>query len=205
MQYCPECGTPTAPRLIGGRERPACTRCAFVHFARHSVGVGGVVRHRGRILLVRRAQDPGRGRWTIPGGFVETDEPFDLAVEREVAEETGVRARVVGVLGVRHRVTPEGSDLYVVFGLRPVGRPPAPHPDVAEVDAAGFFALPELATLPNLAEFTRQIVYVALGRRRPFQPVAVPGFSGPGWTFYAARPLAPENAEIRRGRRAGAG
>lgn len=188
MRYCPECGAPITLRPVGGRDRPVCTHCGFVHFSRHNVGVGGVVRHRGRVLLIRRAQDPGRGRWTIPGGFVETDEPFDRAVEREVAEETGVPARVVGVLGIRHRVTPEGSDLYVVFQLRPLGRPAAPRAQVAEVDAAGFYTPQELAALPNLAEFTRQIVYVALGRRQPFQPVEVPGFSGPGWTFFAARP-----------------
>lgn len=198
MRFCPECGAPVTLRHVGGRERPACTRCAFVYFDRHNVGVGGLVRHRGRVLLVRRAQDPGRGRWTIPGGFVETDEPCDRAVEREVVEETGVAARVVGVLGLRHRVTPEGSDLYIVFQLEPVGPPGRPRADAAEVDAAGFFTVTEMEALPNVAEFTRQIVRVALGRRRPFTPVEVPGFSGPGWTFYAARPREPAAAARAR-------
>lgn len=192
MHFCPECGGAAELRPVGGRQRPVCTRCAFVHFDRHNVGVGGVVRHRGRVLLVRRAQEPGRGRWTIPGGFVETDEPFDLAVEREVAEETGIAARVVGVLGLRHRVTSDGSDLYVVFQLRPVGRPAEPRAESGEVDAAGFYTYDEMLALPNLAAFTRQIVLVALARRQPFAPVEVPGFSGPGWTFYAARPRALE-------------
>ncbi|MBI4505903.1 MAG: NUDIX hydrolase [Chloroflexi bacterium] len=188
MRFCPECGGPAELRSIGGRDRPVCTRCTFVHFSRHNVGVGGVVRRHGRVLLVRRAQEPGRGRWTIPGGFVETDEPFDQAVEREVAEETGIEARVVGVLGVRHRVTPDGSDLYVVFRLQPVDRLVEPHADSGEVDAAGFYTYDEMRSLPNLAEFTRQIVRVALAGRQPFAPVDVPGFSGPGWTFYAAQP-----------------
>jgi len=65
----------------------------------YNVGVGGAVVQDGKLLLVRRASRRGRGNWQIPGGFIEPDETIEVAVGREVAEEAGVQAEVVGVLG----------------------------------------------------------------------------------------------------------
>ena len=62
--------------------------------------VGAVVHdHAGRLLLVRRMNDPGAGRWSLPGGRVEPGESDREAVVREVAEETGLlvlAGRLVG-------------------------------------------------------------------------------------------------------------
>lgn len=54
------------------------------------LGVGGVVIHEGRVLLVRRASEPLKGEWSIPGGLVELGEKLVDAVQREVLEETGL-------------------------------------------------------------------------------------------------------------------
>ena len=54
------------------------------------LGVGGVVIHEGRALLVRRASEPLKGEWSIPGGLVELGERLVDAVQREVLEETGL-------------------------------------------------------------------------------------------------------------------
>jgi ADP-ribose pyrophosphatase YjhB (NUDIX family) len=59
-----------------------------------------VVDGSGRVLLVRRGRPPSAGTWTIPGGRVEPGESLELAVLREVLEETAIRARVVCTLGV---------------------------------------------------------------------------------------------------------
>jgi ADP-ribose pyrophosphatase YjhB (NUDIX family) len=58
-----------------------------------------VVDPRGRVLLIRRAQEPAAGTWTVPGGRVEVAESLEAAVLRELDEETGLDARVVGSLG----------------------------------------------------------------------------------------------------------
>jgi 8-oxo-dGTP diphosphatase len=54
---------------------------------------------RGRLLVVRRGRPPAAGRWSIPGGRVESGESLAAAVEREVAEETGLRVRADYVVG----------------------------------------------------------------------------------------------------------
>ena len=68
------------------------------------VGVGAVVLHAGRVLLVKRGRPPGLGRWSLPGGLVELGETTVEAARREVAEECGIAVRVAGVAGVVDRV-----------------------------------------------------------------------------------------------------
>jgi mutator protein MutT len=52
------------------------------------VGVGAVLIRSGKVLLEKRKNEPGRGKWSIPGGVVEVGERADQAVIREVEEET---------------------------------------------------------------------------------------------------------------------
>lgn len=54
------------------------------------VGVGAVIICKGQILLEKRKNDPGRGKWSVPGGLVELGEKCGQAVVREVKEETGL-------------------------------------------------------------------------------------------------------------------
>jgi ADP-ribose pyrophosphatase YjhB (NUDIX family) len=69
------------------------------------VGVGAVVLHRGRVLLVRRGGQPSSGKWSLPGGLVELGESAVEAVRREIQEECSIDIRVVDVAGVIDRVT----------------------------------------------------------------------------------------------------
>ena len=71
------------------------------------VGVGGIVLHEGRVLLVRRLQPPLQGRWSLPGGLVETGETLAEAVRREVREETGLDVEVGPIVEVVERVVPD--------------------------------------------------------------------------------------------------
>jgi 8-oxo-dGTP diphosphatase len=71
--------------------------------------VGAVVHDEGgRLLLVRRGTEPGRGLWSVPGGRVEPGEPTEDAVVREVEEETGLQVRVVRLVGTVERDGPGG-------------------------------------------------------------------------------------------------
>ncbi|TCC60403.1 NUDIX domain-containing protein [Kribbella pittospori] len=66
-----------------------------------------------RLLVVRRANEPGRGLWSLPGGRVEPGENDPAAVAREVAEETGLTVQVGAMVGEVERDGPKGQ-LYVI-------------------------------------------------------------------------------------------
>lgn len=71
---------------------------------RAEVAVGAVVRHEGRLLLIRRAKPPQAGRWSLPGGRVEPGESLRDAVAREVYEEAGLVVDVGDQVGWVERI-----------------------------------------------------------------------------------------------------
>jgi 8-oxo-dGTP diphosphatase len=79
--------------------------------------VGAVVVHDGRLLVVRRGREPGRGLWSVPGGRVERGESAQEAVVREVAEETALAVTAGRLVGRVERAAPL-SGTYVIDDLR---------------------------------------------------------------------------------------
>ncbi|MGY1813477.1 NUDIX hydrolase [Blastococcus sp. SYSU D00820] len=115
--------------------------------------VGAVVHDAaGRLLMIRRGTEPGRGLWSVPGGRVEPGETLAAAVEREVLEETGLRVRAGEPVG-RVRIPGRGVE-YDVVDLACTLADDRPKPvagddadDVAFVDAA---TLAGLSCTPGL-------------------------------------------------------
>ncbi len=113
-----------------------------VELPRNTTAVGAVVVGHEGILLVRMTYGPTKGRYMLPGGIVDPGETLDVAVVREVMEETGVEARAVGICGLRTRYDGDRNDNYVIWLLEHVNG--SAEPDGHENDDARFFTRDEL-------------------------------------------------------------
>ncbi len=90
LEYCPKCGAPGLSRP--GVNKVVCPQCKFRLYLNTAAAVCALIQDdRGRLLVTVRANDPKKGFWDLPGGFVDPDESAEQAVIREVQEELGLR------------------------------------------------------------------------------------------------------------------
>jgi ADP-ribose pyrophosphatase YjhB (NUDIX family) len=92
-RHCPTCGGLLESRLLkpGDPPRLVCVACGFVFYLDPKVAVGTIITASdGRIVLVRRAIEPGYGLWVFPGGYVDRGETVTAAAIREAREEAGL-------------------------------------------------------------------------------------------------------------------
>ena len=81
-------------------ERDVCTTCGFINYVNPKIVTGSIVRHRGRILMCRRAIEPRIGFWTLPAGFMEVGETAEQAARREAMEEANAAIVIDRLLAV---------------------------------------------------------------------------------------------------------
>jgi ADP-ribose pyrophosphatase YjhB (NUDIX family) len=142
-RFCPRCAAAT----IAADDHVECPACGFVAWANSVPAVQALVERDGRLLLVRRAIDPGRGKWDLPGGFLaEGEHPLD-GLRRELAEETGLDVELGEFLGAWL----DPYDGRTVLGLTYAGRAgPGEGRAADDVAELRWFAPREL---PEAAEF----------------------------------------------------
>ena len=102
-RFCPRCGSPLERRLLKSNEpeRLVCGACGFVFYLDPKIAVGTIIRSAAdRIVLVRRAIDPGYGKWVFPGGYVDRGETLTAAAIREAREECGLDVRLDGLVNI---------------------------------------------------------------------------------------------------------
>ncbi len=100
FQYCPFCGTQLALKEKSGRQRPVCPNCKFVQFRNPDPGVVVIIERAGNILLGKRREGVGIGKWCLPQGYIEFNEDFLTAAIREVKEETGLDVKIRSIVNV---------------------------------------------------------------------------------------------------------
>jgi 8-oxo-dGTP diphosphatase len=102
-RFCPSCGGRLEGRLLKASEpaRPVCTSCGYVVYLDPKVAVGTIIRAADdRLVLVRRAIEPGYGLWVFPGGYVDRGEEITAAAIREAREESGLDIRIDGLVNI---------------------------------------------------------------------------------------------------------
>ena len=145
--YCPYCGTPLGSRQHEGRMRHYCEREGrFIYENPSPAATGLVTDETGRLLLVRRSVDPGRGEWALPGGFVETRESPEAAAAREIEEETSLNVSGPRLIGIIHQNSEfYGTSLLIIgYHFEMFAGEIEPGDDASE---ARFFAPDELPPL----------------------------------------------------------
>jgi len=145
IRYCVRCGAQLIDAERFGRSRRVCPACDWIYFADPKVAAAALIEKDGKVLLVRRAIDPGRGQWTLPAGFVDAGEDPARAAERECLEETGLQVKVTDLLTVLFGQEHERGAHIIIF-YRGVILAGEPHPD-DDVDEVGFFSRAELPAL----------------------------------------------------------
>lgn len=141
-KFCPVCSGRFETRVIkdGEPQRLICGECGFVFYLGPKLVAGALFELDGGILLVQRAIEPGYGKWTFPGGFVERGERAETAAEREVLEECGLEIETTGVLGL---YTYEGQiPAIAVFTAEVTGGEPEPLDETMDVQSFPRDALP---------------------------------------------------------------
>lgn len=108
-----------------------CGECGFVFYLGPKLVAGAIFELDGQIVLVQRDIEPGYGKWTFPGGFVERGERAEAAARREVFEESGLLIEVGAIIGL---YTYEGEvPAIAVFAARVTGGEPTPLDETMDV------------------------------------------------------------------------
>ena len=121
-RFCPSCGGALESRQLkdGDPPRLVCSSCGFVFYLDPKVAVGTIIKAAdSRLVLVRRAIDPGYGLWVFPGGYVDRGEEIRSAAIREAREEAGLEVRLDGLVDIYSY--PGRPLIIVVYAATAVG------------------------------------------------------------------------------------
>ncbi len=116
ISYCPYCGVAVERRLLFGELRPQCPTCGWIYFEDPKVAAGVLIEQDGHVLLIQRNNEPQRGLWSFPAGFINAHEDPQDAARRECLEETGLEVQITGLAAlISGREHPRGADIVLVY------------------------------------------------------------------------------------------
>lgn len=140
--YCIHCASPLSTSFLEGRDRLVCSNCGKVFYENPTPSVAALIAWDHKVLLVHRSIEPGIGKWSLPGGFIEMGETPEDALVREVQEETGYLCRPDRLIDVSGVINGFYGDIVVIcYQAELTGGEPDPGDDA---DALDFFALDAL-------------------------------------------------------------
>lgn len=118
MKFCSNCGSPVGYHIPDGDDRPryVCDACKTIHYENPKMVVGCIAEWEDKILLCRRAIEPGMGKWTIPAGYLENAETVSDGAMRETLEEANARVEIISPYTLYNLTFI--SQIYFIFRAR---------------------------------------------------------------------------------------
>lgn len=115
-KYCPNCKSALIKKFINKKPRIACPNCKFIFWNNPRPCVSAIIRKSDKILLLKRAAEPLKNYWCLPGGVIEYDEKPEDSIVREVKEETNLDIKIVKLVGVYLIDNdPRGNGIDVIY------------------------------------------------------------------------------------------
>jgi len=97
FNFCPSCGSRKI--TFDGIKEFICGDCSFTYFHNIAAAAGTILECDGKIVLIRRKQEPGKGMLDLPGGFIDPDETAEQGARREIKEELKIDVGPLEYLG----------------------------------------------------------------------------------------------------------
>lgn len=95
FRFCPRCGAAVTP----GASPLRCSACGLTYFFNPTVAAGAFISNpAGEVLLIRRAKEPAKGKFGVPGGFLDVGESVEDGLRREIREEVGLEVAELRLL-----------------------------------------------------------------------------------------------------------
>ena len=114
LEFCSNCGEKNNYGYIDGNTRHHCSKCDTVHYENPKPTATLICPRKEKILLVKRAEEPGKGLWGLPGGFIEREESPEMAAVRELKEETHLDGKVEELLGTCSHFNTMYGDILLI-------------------------------------------------------------------------------------------
>ena len=149
-QYCAYCGGVVTEKYEGNVLRSYCKSCNIYFYDNPLPVVSAIVLKKRDLLLVKRKNQPHKGKWCLPSGFAETGESIQAATLRELEEETGIRGEITSFVDT-DSVTDQfyGDLIFLTFEVDQTAGTLKAGDDALEASYFSIFDLPELAFKSN--------------------------------------------------------
>ncbi len=144
--FCPLCGKKLVKRKdLDRSKRDVCPGCGWIYYPIPYISTTVLIRKNGQVLLVKRGEEPKKGLWQLPGGFIQFGERPSLTGKREIKEELGLEIEIGDLIHL-DLITddPRGTILGFVYEAKIISGKIRKGREIAEVDFFPLVKLPKL-------------------------------------------------------------